>query len=114
MEIDRLRLYAFHGVMEQERLVGNTFEVSVSVSYPYPSDEDISSGTRLVDYGELTEMVKEDMGLREPYLEQVVGRIKSNICRRWPFVVHGMVKVAKLTPPIPNSQMDRAAVSLLW
>ena len=34
IEITRLRLHAFHGVLEQERRVGNDFEVSVTVGYP--------------------------------------------------------------------------------
>ncbi len=30
VEIDRLRMQAFHGVLPQERVVGNLFEVSLT------------------------------------------------------------------------------------
>ena len=32
--VDRLRLFARHGVMEQERRVGNEFEVTLRITYP--------------------------------------------------------------------------------
>ena len=34
IEIEGLRLRANHGVFDRERLIGNIFEVSVSLSYP--------------------------------------------------------------------------------
>ena len=35
ISLNRLRFHAFHGVMEQERRVGNDFEVSLTVDYPF-------------------------------------------------------------------------------
>ena len=36
IEVNALRVYAHHGVMPQERAVGNEFEVTVHVKYPEP------------------------------------------------------------------------------
>ena len=51
IEITRLRLHAFHGVLEQERRVGNDFEVSVTVGYPVVIGSDELSAT--LNYAEL-------------------------------------------------------------
>ncbi|MDE7032774.1 MAG: dihydroneopterin aldolase, partial [Muribaculaceae bacterium] len=34
IEINRLKVYAYHGVGDQETKVGNDFEVSVHLEYP--------------------------------------------------------------------------------
>ena len=31
IELENLRFYAYHGAMEQERVVGNYFEVSITI-----------------------------------------------------------------------------------
>ena len=35
VKLERMRFYAYHGVMEQERRVGNDFEVTLEVWYPF-------------------------------------------------------------------------------
>ena len=35
VRLENLRFYAYHGVMEQERRVGNEFEVTLEVYYPF-------------------------------------------------------------------------------
>ncbi len=81
IEITRLRLHAFHGVLEQERRVGNDFEVSVTVGYPVVIGSDELSAT--LNYAELID------------------------------IDGGMVRVAKLTPPV-SSEVAEVAVTLNW
>lgn len=50
VEIERLAVRARHGVFDQERKVGNDFEVTVRVDYPWDIDSDSLDGT--LNYGE--------------------------------------------------------------
>ena len=54
IEVVRLSVHAFHGVGEQERLVGNDFEVSVSLDYP-PAEKAVVTDDldSTLDFGEL-------------------------------------------------------------
>ena len=47
--LDSLRFYAYHGVGAQERVVGNEFEVTVSVEIPPVYTDDLSATVSYAD-----------------------------------------------------------------
>ena len=102
IEVKRLELWARHGVMEQERVVGNMFTVDVSDSV-----EDT------VNYAEVVDVVKAEMAIPSLLLENVVWRVKNAILARFPMVRGGSVKVAKLTPPV-SCNVDEVSVTTRW
>lgn len=111
VEIDRLLVRAYHGVFEQERKVGNDFEVTVRVDYPWNIDSDSLDGT--LNYAELIFLVQKEMAEPSALLEHVAGRIYHAIVARWDLVTGGYIKIAKLTPPV-TAQVASASVSLAW
>ena len=86
VRLENLRFYAYHGVMEQERRVGNEFEVT---------EREMSEPSKL--------------------LERVAGRIIEAINKEFPAVRGGNIKISKLHPPfkcdMPNGA---AAVVVNW
>lgn len=113
IEVNRLRLYACHGVGAQERKVGNLFEVTVHLRYPATEavEHDRLEGT--VNYAEVVALVKEEMAEPSQLIEYVAGRIRRVLLSRFPAITGGMVRVAKLVPPIP-ADLDSVAVTLRW
>ena len=63
ISVNGLRLRAFHGVMEQERRVGNTFELSISLRYPSLEAIATDDISHALNYGEVIETAR-----REPCL----------------------------------------------
>lgn len=111
--IDRLEIYARHGIMEQESVAGNLFEVSVKVEYDFiaaAEDDDIN---KALDYAELTELVVEEMKRPRKLLESVATGIQKRITARWPEVKGGVVTIVKIHPPIP-APTPRASVTVEW
>lgn len=111
VEITGLRIRAHHGVMAQERKVGNEFEVTVRVYYPWDPDSDSLEST--LNYTELVDVVRREMARPSQLIEHVAGRIYRHIMERWPRVSGGRIAVSKLTPPIA-AQMVAASVELEW
>ena len=111
VEIERLAVRARHGVFDQERMVGNDFEVTVRVDYPWDIDSDSLDGT--LNYGELVALVKEEMAKPSALLEHVAGRIYRRITDRWDAATGGYIKISKLTPPV-TAQLASASVSIRW
>ena len=104
--IERMRVYAYHGVGPQERVVGNEFEVSLAVEV---DASDAASGDDVgltVSYADLAAIVSEEMARPSQLLEHVAARIREA-------VVAGRVTVAKLTPPMP-ADVASASVTLRW
>lgn len=115
IEVVRLSVHAFHGVGEQERRVGNDFEVSVSLDYP-PAEKAVVTDDldSTLDYGELIEIIRNVMAIPSRLLEHVCGRLKDAVLERFPAVSGGKIKIAKLLPPVPGTQLGEAAVILVW
>lgn len=102
IEIDRMKVRANHGVFPQERIVGNDFEVSLSVEIePDEMDraalEDNASLT--VSYADLADIISGIMADPADLLETVALRIRNSVIGSFPQVVAGRIKVAKITPP---------------
>ncbi|MDE6370139.1 MAG: dihydroneopterin aldolase [Duncaniella sp.] len=108
VEINELRLFAHHGVMEQERIVGNEFTVTVHLRYPMHKaiHDDNLDGT--LNYAEAVEVICREMSMPSALLEHVAGRIHVALTDRWPLIEGGMIRIAKVTPPIPAQMKDVA------
>ncbi len=96
-----------HGVLDQERRVGNVFEISISIDVPSADSAAETDNLDLtVNYAEVVEIVKREMREPSKLIESVAWRIACAIKRRYGEVVaSGTVTVAKLAPPIP-AEMD--------
>ena len=98
--IQGMRLYARHGVMAQERRVGQEFEVSVSVDYDISramATDDVAS---TLSYADLCDLVRAEMAVPSQLLEHVAGRIGRAVLARWPEAEAVDVSIVKLNPPM--------------
>lgn len=114
VEVNNLKVTAFHGVMEQERAVGNRFEVTVHVDCDFTEAARLDRVDLTVNYAEIVDIIREEMSVTSLLIETVARRIALRVADRWPdLVTGGMVRVAKIVPPIPG-QMDSVAVVYRW
>ena len=116
IEIDRMKVRANHGVFPQERIVGNDFEVSLAIDVPAEEMDRAAmqdNSALTVSYADLAEIISGIMADPADLLETVALRIRNAINERFPQVMGGRIKVAKITPPVPVV-MARAAVELKW
>lgn len=115
ISINGLRLTAYHGVMEQERRVGNTFEVNVALDVPASDRAEASDCLDdTINYAQVVEIVKREMSVPSRLLEHVAGRIKNHIIADFGHMVAaGKVEVKKLAPPI-SGEMDSVSYLCQW
>lgn len=113
IEINGLRVYARHGVAPQERCVGNLFEVSLHVKYPIWDAMRNDRISTTLNYAHLVILINKVMETPSDLLENVVYRLYSAIIKSYPAITGGMIRVAKLTPPIPAELKD-VAVKIEW
>lgn len=99
IEIDRLRIFARHGVLEQERNVGNIFEVSLRLYYDFRISARTDDIGRALNYALVVDTVNEIMKTPRNLLETVVSEIQHAITMRWPEVYGGRICLSKLHPP---------------
>ncbi|MBO4464925.1 MAG: dihydroneopterin aldolase [Prevotella sp.] len=98
--VNDLRLYAHHGVMEQEQRVGTWFVVTLRVHYYIMramKSDDIKDA---LSYADIVGVVKEEMAKPSRLLEHVAGRIAETILERFPQAQSIELKLTKENPPM--------------
>ena len=98
--IEGLRLYAFHGVMEQEKTVGAYFiiDAEVTTDFSLAMETDDLQGT--VSYADIFETIKREMEIPSKLIEHVGGRIATAIVNKFPIVSSVRLKILKENPPM--------------
>ncbi len=111
ISVNTIRVYAHHGCLEEEEIIGSAYEVDLEVEadLSLPSETDHLADT--VDYVHLHRIVTEEMGIRSKLLEHVGQRIIGRIWKELPTVNSVSVTVAKLNPPI-GGDVERVSVQL--
>ena len=109
--LDNVRLYAFHGVQEQERRVGGWFTVSVRVQYDFSRALETDSVSDTLNYADVLQVVKREMALPSQLLEHVAGRIARAIINEFSGVEAAKVTVIKQNPPM-GANCDGAGVEV--
>lgn len=113
IEINGMEIYARHGVLPQENAVGNTFKVDLRIDLDLSRAMDSDNVVDTVNYARVIEIVKHEMDISSSLLERVASRIKNAILAEFPQVTGGMVRIAKLTPPIA-CQVSSVAIVTRW
>lgn len=110
--IDRMRLRARHGVMPQERQVGQDFLVSVEAETPNEQSTQTDRLEDTVSYAEMADAVRREMGQPSLLLEHVCGRIARRLLSAFPTLSRVTVRITKLAPPITGLQCQGSGVEL--
>lgn len=100
IKVENIRVYAYHGCLVEEEMIGSDYRVDVSVK----SDLSVSSLSDdlndTVDYVLLNRIVKEEMANASKLLETVAKRILDRVLKESLKVNKATVLISKLNPPI--------------
>lgn len=98
--ISDLRLYAYHGVLPQERLVGGEYVVSLRVHYDFSRAMETDCVDDTLNYADLCALVGREMDVPSLLLEHVAGRIVRSILDQWPEATAIDLRITKVNPPM--------------
>lgn len=100
IKVKNIRLYAYHGCLEEEGKIGSDYKVDLEIKANLKKAAKTDNLIDTVDYVHLNKIVKEQMHIRSKLLENVAKRISSTILKEIPMVKEVKVAVSKLNPPI--------------
>lgn len=96
-----LRFFAYHGLYDAERVLGNYFEVNIDISYT-PIAIPVNQLNDTINYVSVYELVKERMNIATPLLETIATEIARLILDRFPMAESVFISIYKLGVPIEN------------
>lgn len=111
IEVENIRLYAYHGCLPEEAKIGSEYRCDVWVDADLTASAYSDRLSDTVDYVALTAIVKEEMAIRADLLEHAARRITERIMAEHGLVQRARVRVAKCSPPI---EADVQAVAVVW
>ena len=110
IDVTGIRLFANHGCMNEEAIIGSHYEVNISVWANLSASVESDDLNDTVDYVALYAIAKEEMAFRSKLLEVVCQRILDRIMNEHPLIQKATVNVVKLNPPI-NGDVERVALT---
>ena len=107
--LKNIKIYAYHGCMEEEKKIGSDYLVNLIVHADLSLSCESDELKDTVDYVALLDIVKNQMKMRANLLENVADRVVNKIISKFPSVRRAVVKIAKLNPPI-NGDVDEVVI----
>nr|WP_295353505.1 dihydroneopterin aldolase [uncultured Prevotella sp.] len=95
----QLRFHAFHGVLDQERRVGNDYVINVVAECDFAHAMQTDELEDTVNYAEIYRVVKEEMAFPSKLLEHVAGRIGERLFNEFPSLQSLDISIMKVNPP---------------
>lgn len=109
--LNRLTLYAYHGVMTQEQVVGNEFYIDlrlkVNMEHSALTDELIDT----VSYADVFQSVKSEMDIPSKLLEHAAARVAKRLLDEYKQIEIVELKLWKRNPPM-GADVQSAGVEM--
>ncbi len=109
--LDNLRFHAFHGVLQQERITGNDYRVSLRIAYDIGKAMESDRVEDTLNYAEVFQLVRQEMAVPCNLLERVAGRIGDRLFGQFPEIEELDLKILKVNPPM-GADCDGAGVEV--
>ena len=107
-----VRFHAFHGVLQQEGIVGNDYLVNLVLDYDFSSALKTDDLQGTLNYAEVYQKVREEMAVPSKLLEHVAGRIAHRLFSDFPKIQKLQLSITKVNPPM-GADSDGAGVEVV-
>lgn len=110
IELKQMTFHAFHGVGEQERVVGNTYTIDLrlGVDLRHAAVSDDLNDT--VNYASVYHSVSEEMAIPSHLIEHVAARIIRRLRSDFYAIEQIEIRLAKQNPPFGGDIQEVAVV----
>ena len=102
IHLHNLLFHSYHGIFEEEKILGNNFELNVDVELN--AVDTITRLQQTVDYAALYTIIKNCMELPTPLLETVAQQIAEKFRLFDDKIKSVAISIKKTYPPISNFQ----------
>ena len=109
IEVNGIKIYAFHGCLPEEGEIGGHYSVDVMLNTNFTEAAKTDELKKTVDYVDVNRIVCEEMAIRSKLIEHVGQRIINRLKSQIASLDRVKLKVTKICPPI-NGDVDNVAI----
>ena len=103
IHLEKLLFHSFHGIHDEEKILGNQFEVNCKVGFQ-ERENIIIHIDDTIDYSILYDLIEKEMNIATLLIETVAMRIGHGACKIFPEIKNIEVTIKKLSPPMAGIQ----------
>ena len=111
--LENMKFHAFHGVLPEERIVGNTYSVTVKFTFDFSKAAKEDNLDETINYAEVHELVKNEMRQESKLIEHVAQRILDRILHQFPQIKSLEVQLSKHNPPL-SGEVEKSTVIISY
>ena len=112
INIKNIRLYAYHGCLKEESIIGGNYIVDVKIYTDFSLAAKKDELSRTVDYCHVFEIVKREMKIRSKLIEHAADRIANALKKEIPKIEKVIVRLTKIAPPV-NGDLGSVSVTCI-
>jgi dihydroneopterin aldolase len=109
IEVNGIKLFAFHGCLPEEGKIGGHYTVDVMLNTDFAEGAQQDDLSKTIDYVDVNRIVTEEMAIRSKLIEHVGQRIVNRLKKELPAIDGVRVRVVKHCPPI-NGDVENVAI----
>jgi dihydroneopterin aldolase len=109
IEVNGIKIYAFHGCLPEEEKIGGHYSVDVMLNTDFAEAAQNDDLSKTIDYVDVNRIVCEEMAIRSKLIEHVGQRIIDRIKKEINNIQAVRIKVTKICPPI-NGDVENVAI----
>ncbi|MCL1942420.1 MAG: dihydroneopterin aldolase [Candidatus Azobacteroides sp.] len=110
--LENMQFFARHGLYEEERLIGNRFEVNLKIKADLKNAAENGLVSDTINYAEVYDLVAKEMHQPSDLLEHLAGKIIKSLRKQFPDILEIEIKVSKLNPPL-KGQIEKASIIMI-
>lgn len=99
IHLHNLEFKAHHGLYEEEKVLGNTFILDITILHHTPKLPVLHMADT-IDYVAVYELVKKRMAIPTPLLETVISEMALEILQQFSLAEEVKIAIKKIFPPI--------------
>jgi len=98
--LENMEFHAFHGCLEHEITLGNTFIVTVTMEFDTKQAGKSDELSDTLNYQLIYDLVKQEMEIPSKLIEHIGQRIAKRIMTSYTQITALKLKLSKLNPPL--------------
>jgi dihydroneopterin aldolase len=112
IELNEMQFFSYHGVLKQERIVGNSYRINLKLTLDLSKAIESDQIENTINYAEVYALLKEEMNQPSNLLEHAAGRMVCRLKQTFPQIQQVELRLAKNNPPM-GGDIKEAAVTII-
>ena len=109
--LENMEFHAFHGCMEHEKNIGNTFLVTVKINIDTNQAGASDSLEDTLNYQLIYDVIRTEMEIRSNLIEHLARRIVDAVMDQFEQIKSVKLKLTKLNPPL-GAKVESVSIKL--